>query len=264
MDIYLNRNNVNNQYFLAMAQAAAFDLMKTARIVSSRHIKDLFLKAKFEDEIRRFSNGNLDAVRNASSPSECQIAISNIREECANIEKQGTMLSLEKAKVFITVNMEKREKEIGYTINAIGVIVGGAQIVSGFGVIASTATYIGKFIGANIVLNGVSSSMESFLHLIGRDNSVGFMKSGYMHTAEFLGFDKKSGLLAYHSVDLVSSFYGIVKLTLKPDAWRLFKYIPSDYYRKINTMSRASLMLKMVGAGNKIRIMSDIHKDDSL
>ncbi|WP_411569802.1 hypothetical protein [Pectobacterium cacticida] len=108
MDIYLNRNSSNNQYFFAMAQAAAFDLMKTARIVSSRHIKDLFLKTKFEDEIRRFSNGNLDAIRNASSSSECQIAINNIREECVNIEKQGTMLSLEKAKIFITINMEKR------------------------------------------------------------------------------------------------------------------------------------------------------------
>ncbi|WP_431888867.1 DUF4225 domain-containing protein [Pectobacterium colocasium] len=264
MDNYLNRNSVNNQYFLAMAQAAALDLMKTARIVSSRHINDLFLKAKFEDEIRRFSNGNLDIVRNASSSSECQIAINNIKEECANIEKQGTMLSLEKAKVFITINMEKREKEIGYTINAIGVMVGGAQVFSGIGVIASATSFVGKFIGAHIVLNGVSSSMENFLHLIGRDNSVGFMKSGYIHTAEFLGFDKRSGLLAYHSVDLVTSFYGIVKLTLKPDAWRLFRYIPSDYYRKINTMSRASLMLKMIGAGNKIRIMSDIYKDDSL
>lgn len=263
MDNYLNRNSVNNQYFLAMAQAAAFDLIKTARIVSSRHINDLFLKAKFEDEIRRFSNGNLGIVRNANSSSECQIAINNIREECANIEKQGTMLSLEKAKVFITINMEKREKEIGYTINAIGVIVGGAQFVSGVGIIAGATTYIGRFIGAHIAFAGASSSIESFFHLIGQDNEIGFMKSGYMHTAEFLGFDKKSGLLAYHSVDLATSFYGIVKLTLKPDAWRLFRYIPSDYYRKINTMSRASLMLKMVGAGNKIRIMSDIYKDDS-
>ncbi|KHN49520.1 DUF4225 domain-containing protein [Pectobacterium fontis] len=264
MDNYLNRNSVNNQYFLAMAQTAAFDLMKTARIVSSRHIHDLFLKAKFEDEIRKFSNGNLEVVRNASSSSECQTAINNIREECANIENQGTMLSLEKAKVFITINMEKREKEIGYTINAIGVILNGAQVFSGFGVIAGSTTYIGKLAGAHIVLSSASASLESFLHLIGRDDEIGFMKSGYMHAAEFLGFDKKAGLLAYHSVDLVTSFYGIVKLTLKPDAWRLFRYIPSDYYRKINTMSRASLMLKMIGAGNKIRIMSDIYKDDSL
>ncbi|WP_189315176.1 DUF4225 domain-containing protein [Pectobacterium peruviense] len=264
MDNYLNRNSVNNQYFLAMAQAASFDLIKTARIVSARHINDLFLKAKFEDEIRRFSNGNLDIVRNASSSSECQIAINNIKEECANIEKQGTMLSLEKTKVFITISMEKRDKEFGYTINAIGVIVGDAQFVSGVGIAYAATGYLGRFIGAHIALNGASSLSESIFHLIGREDSVGFMKSGYIRTAEFLGFDKRSGLLAYHSVDLVTSFYGIVKLTLKPDAWRLFRYIPSDYYRKINTMSRASLMLKMIGAGNKIRIMSDIYKDDSL
>ncbi|WP_411569839.1 DUF4225 domain-containing protein [Pectobacterium cacticida] len=143
-------------------------------------------------------------------------------------------------------------------------MVGGAQIFSGVGIAYSATGYLGRFVGAHIALAGASSSIESFLHLIGRDNEVGFMKSGYMHTAEFLGFDKKSGLLAYHSVDLITSFYGIVKLTLKPDAWRLFRYIPSDYYRKINTMSRASLMLKIVGAGNKIRVMSDVYKDDSL
>lgn len=69
--------------------------------------------------------------------------------------------------------------------------------------------------GAHIVFTGTSSSIESFFHLIGNDNEIGFMKSGYIRTAEFLGFDKKSGLLAYHSVDLVTSFYGIVNLTLK-------------------------------------------------
>ncbi|WP_250116836.1 DUF4225 domain-containing protein [Pectobacterium quasiaquaticum] len=125
-------------------------------------------------------------------------------------------------------------------------IVGGAQFVSGFGILAGATTYIGRFMGAHIVFTGTSSSIESFFHLIGNDNEIGFMKSGYIRTAEFLGFDKKSGLLAYHSVDLVTSFYGIVNLTLKPDAWRLFRYIPRDYCRKINTMSRASLMLKII------------------
>ncbi|MFT8209628.1 MAG: DUF4225 domain-containing protein [Symbiopectobacterium sp.] len=263
MDIYLNQRAANNQYYYALGQSAAFDLLKTARIVASRHISDLFLKAKFEEEIRRFSEGNLNAIRSASSTSECQQAIDNIKGECANIERQGTMLSLEKAKVFITVSMEKREKEIGYTIDAIGVMLGGVQLISGIGIFAAATTYVGRLIGAHILLNGASSAKESFDHLLGNDNAVGFMKSGYIKTAEFLGFDKKSGLLAYHSVDLVTSFYGIVKLTLKPDAWRLFRYIPSDYYRKINTMSRASLTLKMIGAGNKIRVMSDIYNDDT-
>ncbi|CQH40006.1 Uncharacterised protein [Yersinia enterocolitica] len=48
MDIYLNRRERDNNYFLALAHSAANDLMKTAKIVSSRHIKDFFLKARFE------------------------------------------------------------------------------------------------------------------------------------------------------------------------------------------------------------------------
>lgn len=263
MDIYLNQRAANNQYYYALGQSAAFDLQKTARIVASRHISDLFLKAKFEEEIRRFAQGNLNAIRNAASTSECQQAIDNIKGECANIERQGTMLSLEKAKVFITVSMEKREKEIGYTINAIGVITGALQAYTGIGMAYKSANYIGKFMGAYISLDGASSSIESFMHLIGKNERIGFMKSGYIYSAEFFGFSKKTGLLTYYSADLATSLYGVVKLTLKPDVWRLFRFIPNDYYRKINTMSRGALMLEVISAGNKIRVIHDTYRDNS-
>ena len=69
--------------------------------------------------------------------------------------------------------------------------------------------------------------------------------------ADFLGFDQRLGLLAYQVVDLTTSYYGIFKLSLKPEAWRLYKYLPTDYYRKVQMMSKPALALKGAGAAVK-------------
>lgn len=206
----------------------------------------------------------MNAIRDAEDDSVCKEAISNINEESLSLEKRGSMLSLEQAKVFLTIRMERHQKETGYTIEAIGVIVGGVQVVSGLGIAAKATTFLGKLIGAHITLNGVDALTENAAKLLFGDREyVGFMKKGYMGVADFLGFDKKIGLIGYHSVDMATSLYGVFKLTLKPDARRLFKYIPEDYYRQINTISRTALTLKFIGAGNKIRIISGIMNEDN-
>ena len=262
MDISFNSQQRNNNYYLAMAQAAKHRLIRTADIVAFRHLKDPITKHRFKGEISSFAEGNLNIIRKAKSDSVCKEAINNINEECMFLEKQGTMLTLERAKVFLTVRMERHKKEIGYTIEAIGVVVGGVQFASGIGFAAKATTFIGRFIGVHIALNGLDAAAENIFKLKGNSDAVGFMKQGYMGTAEFLGFDRKVGLIAYHSVDMGTSLYGIFKLNLKPDARRLFRFIPEDYYRQINTMSRTALAFKFIGAGNKIRIISGILNDD--
>lgn len=70
--------------------------------------------------------------------------------------------------------------------------------------------------------------------------------------AESLGFNKRSGLLTYQVVDLTTSYYyDLFKLTLKPEAWRLNKYLPTDYYRKVQVISKPSLAFKGLGAAYK-------------
>lgn len=263
MDISFNSRQRNNDYYLAMAQAAKYRLIRTADIVAFRHLKDPITKHRFKGEISSFVEGNLNIIRKAESDSVCKEAISNINEECISLEKQGTMLTLEKAKVFLTIRMERHQKEIGYTIEAIGVVVGGGQVVAGYGVFVKATTFVGKLAGAHITLSGVDALTENAAKLFfGEREYVGFMKKGYMGVAEFLGFDRKVGLIGYHSVDMTTSLYGIFKLTLKPDARRLFRFIPEDYYRQVNTMSRTSLALKFIGAGYKVRIISEIVNEE--
>ena len=156
------------------------------------------------------------------------------------------------------------EKIIGYAIDGIGIVLGGLQLVAGLGIAASsfmTGNIIGTVVGVNLVLNGASSAYEGLQKLQGKSDNEGFMKVAYMDVAEFLGFDRKLGMLAYQAVDLSTSYYGILKLSLKPESWRLFKYLPSDYYIKISTMSRPALALKGIGAASKIGKMGLTYKE---
>ncbi|PKH21425.1 hypothetical protein CIG19_16630 [Enterobacterales bacterium CwR94] len=115
-----------------------------------------------------------------------------------------------------------------------------------------------------MMINGVGSAIEGLDKITGATHPLNPVSEGYEYIAEFLGFDKQLGLLAYQVVDLTTSYYGIFKLTLKPEAWRLFKYLPTDYYRKIQTMSKPALALKGAGAAVKSdEIVTNIHKIQS-
>ncbi|KFA85142.1 MULTISPECIES: DUF4225 domain-containing protein [Enterobacter] len=40
-------------------------------------------------------------------------------------------------------------------------------------------------------------------------------------------------------------------LTGKAEAWRLFRYLPGEYYRKVETMSLGKLTMKVMGWGER-------------
>lgn len=83
------------------------------------------------------------------------------------------------------------------------------------------------------------------------------MQNGYVATAEFLGFDKKAGVLVYNFMSIGLSGYGMARMVLKPDSWRLFRYIPSDYVRNIKTMGYGSLAIESVGNALSVKAISD-------
>ncbi|MGE9549953.1 DUF4225 domain-containing protein [Erwinia amylovora] len=264
MDNYLAKNRFSD-YFLTMANLEARQLSETARTVSALHLTDLITRMRFMDEIQRFISSQMQTIRVATNDSVCQECLNNIKQERQYLGVQNEMLRTGRAAVSASVKFyHDNEKIIGYVIDGIGVVLGGLQLVVGLGIAASslmTGNIIGTVVGVNLVLNGASSAYESLQKLQGKNDAEGFMKVAYMDAAEFLGFDRKSGMLAYQAVDLSTSYYGILKLSLKPESWRLFKYLPSDYYRKISTMSRPALIIKGVGAASKIGKMGLTYKE---
>ena len=51
-------------------------------------------------------------------------------------------------------------------------------------------------------------------------------------------------------------------MSLKSNAWRLYKFIPSDFQMQVNRMSKALLTLKIIGAGNEMKLIFEMHSND--
>lgn len=251
LDIYTGGNRFSG-YFLTMASLEVNQLMNTALAVSGFHIKDALTRMRFQDNVRDFGKYQLEAIRNGATEQECLLCIQNIREENNNLKIQDRMLRTGESVLTASVRIyEENGKYFGYAIDFIGVVISGLQVAGGIGVIASSVpvgNMLGIIAGATLVLNGVSSAAESVQKLAGKVSPINFMRDGFEGSAEFLGFDRKVGLLAYQMVDLSTSYYGMFKLTLKPDAWRLYRYLAPDFMRQVNTMSRTALAIKGAGA----------------
>jgi len=84
-----------------------------------------------------------------------------------------------------------------------------------------------------------------------------------MEAAKYMGFTSESGLAFYNAVTLSAGVFSILGLSRKPGAWRLFRWLPRDYYRKVETMSRPKLTMKFVGYGVKAKVIFDLLSTDN-
>lgn len=254
MDNYWDTRRLSN-HFLTIANLEANQLVNAATSLSQFHLKDALLRVKFQDEVREFARLQLHTIRTSTSDDQCQECIQNLKQESQHLKIQDRMLRTGEAVISSSVKFyHDNEKIIGYVIDGIGVVLGTLQLVAGVGVFAGSlvsGNVIGIIAGSALITNGAGAMAESIDKLRGVPNPSNPVKEAYEDSAEFLGFDRRLGLLTYQVVDLTTSYYGIVKLTLKPEAWRLFKYLPTDYYRKVQVMSKPALALKGAGAAVK-------------
>lgn len=59
--------------------------------------------------------------------------------------------------------------------------------------------------------------------------------------------------IAYGTVDLGISAYGLVRHVLKPDSWRLFRYVSTDYVKAYKLASKKVLALEAMADGLTIK-----------
>jgi hypothetical protein len=119
---------------------------------------------------------------------------------------------------------------------------------------------IGMLAGAVLVVdgfNGISKEIDSLIN-DNKSDTEGYFADKSMELAKFMGFKKESGLALYNSISLISSVYSIAGLSRRPEAWRLFRYLPGDFYRKVNTMSTPKLTMKIAGYGVKAKVIFDL------
>ena len=93
------------------------------------------------------------------------------------------------------------------------------------------------------MLNGANSTYENGRNLFeNRSDTVGPVRSGYRAISGVLGKGDCEADVAYGVVDLTSSAYGIGKMVLKPDSWRLFRYVNTDYVRGYQQATRGGFI----------------------
>lgn len=248
-------------YFLTMANAEANELISVAKTISLIHLNDGFVRMEFQDNVQAFINAQMGVIRSGDNDKVCQECIQNLKQEREYLTIQDRMLRSGQAAIHTSIKLVKNGEIWGYIINGIGVVLSGLQVAAGVGFMA-TLNPAGIAFGAMLTLHGLNSIQESVDNIRNKtDDNVGFLKDGYIITAEFLGFDRSVGEIAYNSMDISLSAYGIFKLTLKPQAWRLFYYLNSDYVRNFRNMSSLDLGIEIYNDSNSIKSIYESSKN---
>ncbi|QKJ86541.1 DUF4225 domain-containing protein [Paramixta manurensis] len=256
MDNYWNEKRFSS-YYLTMANLEANQLTGVANTISLIHLKDGFVRIQFQDNIKSFINAQINAIRYAKSEKECQVCLQNIQQEREYLTIQDRMLRSGEAALHASIALVKTGDVWGYIIKGVAVVLSGLQIAAGIGVMM-TLNPAGLVFGAMLTAHGFNGVQESFENMKNEtDSSVGFLKEGYRIIAQFIGCDRRMGEIAYHSMDIALSAYGIFRLTLKPQSWRLFHYLNQDYVRNFNNMTSLELGIEI---GNDTASVKSIYE----
>ncbi|MFJ5159293.1 DUF4225 domain-containing protein [Pantoea sp. NPDC088449] len=242
-----------------MVNLEARKLIDTANSVSFSHLQDSLTRMDFVREIQGVVEEQFAAARNAKSDEECVQCIENLRVETENLQEQDRMLRMKAVELYAQVEfIRENSKIVGFVISAVNVVLSGVEMGVGL-TLLSSMTPLGVLAGAVLITDGANSiSKEIARYAMGNKTSEGLIADAAMATAEFMGFSRNSGLGIYKSVSLAANAYSVFGLLRRPGTWRLFRYLPTDYYRKVSAMSRPKLTMKIVGYGVTAKVIFDL------
>ncbi|EPL8195159.1 DUF4225 domain-containing protein [Klebsiella aerogenes] len=265
MDITLFNRGWNRTWSDTMVNLEARKLIETANRLSAFHLHDGLTRIKFVEEIKQVVEKEFAAARRAKTDEECVACIKNLRTETNNLEEQGRLVRTRVAQLYAKIEfVRENNKIVGYVISAIQVVVSGMAIAGGV-LMVSTMTPIGMLAGAILVMDGINGlSKEIIPGIYGKEfKTQGFVADAAMEMAHFMGFKPETGLALYNTLTLGASVYSIFGLASKPEAWRLFRWMPRDFYRQVDTMSRPKLTMKIVGYGLKAKVIFDLFSTEA-
>ncbi|PSS57689.1 DUF4225 domain-containing protein [Pseudomonas sp. BBP2017] len=201
---------------------AASRLTKQACTLAAMHIKDGVVRTQFNREIAYYAKRIADDVADGKkTPDE---ALLEIRNEQRSLIDQSL--------------------EIGR--KGAGVIAGVFQVAAGATICASPAIVLCGLAGLPMIAHGANNIYENGENLLtGRSDSEGWVRKGYQAAATSMGGSTRDGNIAYGVSDIGLSVYGMTRMVLRTGAWKLFKYIPSDYVRSYINMSRGAIVFEV-------------------
>jgi hypothetical protein len=192
---------------------AASDLVAAGCGIGMAHISDGFARLRFGSIVSSYANEIIQAV-DEGVISAWQ-AVQEIRAEYEDLSSKARF----------------------YLQNGIGVVAGVMQVRAGVTIIGIPGG-LGVAPGVLTLGHGVNNIYEGFGNIYhGPDapSTVGPIRSAYRTM-----FNDDKGDMAYYSMDLLVSTYGVFRLVKKPGAVELFRSDPVNYemaYRQAGKLS---------------------------
>lgn len=264
MDIILPGNKSQTRVWAeTMINLEARKLVNTANTVGARHLGDGLTRLKFIDEIKSVINSQFELARRANSDDECMTCLRNLQAENSSLLEQSRQLQSGYAKLYAQIKYVRDEdRMVGYVISGVKVMLAGMQGALGF-VLTSSMTPVGVLAGAILIVDSANTiTREVGRQFLNEPDTQGMFGDGAMNIAEFMGFERSTGLAVYNGITLAGNIYSVYGLMARPGTWRLFNYISTDFYRKVDTMSRGKLTMKIVGWGVKAKVVFDLITSD--
>ncbi|AIL62477.1 DUF4225 domain-containing protein [Pseudomonas alkylphenolica] len=217
-----NKSKLSMNDFWEVSHAAA-QFTGFACTISARHLQDDQTRMQFNRELAYFARRVVrDVEERRLSPQE------GLRELKA---EQQSLLS-------------ESHRIVTQTLGLIG---GTVQVASGAGICYGSVGTLCAPLGAPLIIHGGNNIYENARNLYERSRDVeGPVRKAYQGVAKQLGYSETEGNMAYLTGDLAMSGAGLLRQALKPDAWRLYRYIKTDHERAYKQMSKKALAMELL------------------
>ncbi|MGN2409050.1 DUF4225 domain-containing protein [Pseudomonas syringae] len=223
------RQRSSGHHDLWRVSEAAGHLAGQACTVSARHIRDGTLRLQFNRDVAYYAQGIVRDVK--AGRKSVDEGLEAIEAEQDRLLRQSTEIAQK----------------------SVGAIAGALQLVGGAGICYASRGPLCVVFGAPMMLHGGNNLYENGRGLLeGRSDVEGPVRKAYQEIAKASGLNSCAGNIAYGTVDLGMSFYGAIRLVVKPDAWKLFDYVRTDRVMAYKTMPVTVLALE--GASDLITI----------
>lgn len=131
----------------------------------------------------------------------------------------------------------------------IGFLAGIGQVTTGVGLCVSTGGSA-TVPGSAMILQGLNNIYENGYYLAVYEEASGPLREAYHYAATKAGYGGNQGDIAYGTIDLVLSGYGMARRipTPRERSWNLFgiRLHQTDYVRGVSDMTKPVFMLEII------------------
>jgi len=228
---------VSSNDYWEVSHAAGL-LTSQACTVSARHIRDGMLRIQFNREVAYYARGIVTDVESGRK---------SVWEGLKALKEEHSLLTSHQMRVLS---------------QSVGLVAGGFQFAGGVAICAAGGVACAG--GAFMIAHGMNNIHENTVNLWeGRSDTVGATRMVYHRLAEGRGYGTTEGNIAYGVADIATSLYGTFRNTLKPGAWRLYRYIDTDYVRAYKNTSNWILGFDAAGGAFTTKsILDELKKND--